>query len=160
MNRVIVATFHSLEPARRLQQRLRQAGCETVIHDESKLQRFWFLCEPLAAIHLGVEENEYPRTREVLRALDASEHVMDEAVCCPECGSSRVEYPQITRKFLMPVFEAVLMALGIRSREFYCDDCHGTWTKETRVEPELDVLGFPQKSKFWHPEQSQRESKH
>ena len=49
---------------------------------------------------------------------------------CPQCGSSNIEYPQMTRKFLTPALVAVLCALKIIPKEFYCQDCHYTWSNE------------------------------
>jgi hypothetical protein len=131
---VTVATFNTLEPARQLQERLRQARCDAVIHDESRLERFWFMSSPLAAVHVEVTSRDYLPACKLIAEWDSREGVLGEAVRCPECGSSRVEFPQIPRKFLMPVAEAVLMALRILPRRFYCLDCHCTWpkTRETR----------------------------
>jgi hypothetical protein len=63
-----------------------------------------------------------------------------------------VEFPQISRKFASPVIEAFLMVAHIMPREFYCLDCHNTWPKEITPETERDVLGWPSKSRLWHPE--------
>ena len=49
MNSITIATFNSLEPAEALKHRLEQAGIHAVVHDESKLQRYWFMSAPLAA---------------------------------------------------------------------------------------------------------------
>ncbi len=134
MKTISVATFNTVSPAQRLQRRLQQAGFPTVIEDESKLERFWFMSEPLAAIHVEVEQSKYLAARKLLAELE-SEGLMRDAVRCPDCGSSRVEFPQITRKFFLPVLEAVVMALHIIPRKFYCRDCHYTWLKSRPPEP-------------------------
>src|SRR5436309_2816508 len=110
MNTVPVSTFNRLEPAQQLQRRFQQAGIRALLHDESKLERFWFMSEPLAVIHLEVEKSDYLTARQLLQQWDQAEAVLREAVRCPECASSRVEFPQITRKFAMPVVQALLMA--------------------------------------------------
>jgi len=54
-----VATFNALSPALVLCQQLQEAGINAVIHDESVLERFWFMSEPLAAIHVEVRQPDY-----------------------------------------------------------------------------------------------------
>jgi len=49
---------------------------------------------------------------------------------CPQCGSSNIEYPQMTRKFMTPALVIVLCALKIIPKEFYCQDCHFTWSNQ------------------------------
>jgi hypothetical protein len=36
----------------------------------------------------------------------------------------------MTRKFLTPALVAVLCAIKIIPKEFYCHDCHFTWTNQ------------------------------
>jgi ribosomal protein S27AE len=148
---VVLASFNEVDPARRLQERLQQARLKSLIHNESKLERFWFMSEPLASVHVEVNQPDYLTAHRLVEEWDRTEGILREAVKCPECGSSRVEFPQVTRKFVMPAMEAVLMALHILPRKFYCSDCHFTWPKEKQLQTERDVLGWPAKSKLWHP---------
>ena len=138
-----VATFNELEPAQALREQFIRAGIQASIHDESKLERFWFMSEPLAAIHVEVSQPDFLKARRLMQDWEHTSQALKVAVRCPECGSSRVEFPQITRKFLMPVVETVFMAMHLIPREYYCEDCHYTWPKEKPVEPERDILGFP-----------------
>jgi hypothetical protein len=52
---------------------------------------------------------------------------LHDAVRCPDCGSSRIEYPQFTRKFLTPNVIGLLSAMHLFEKEYYCEDCHFTW---------------------------------
>lgn len=63
MKTVPVATFNELEPARQLQAKLQQAGIAAIIHDGSKLERYWFMSAPLAAIHLEIPQPRYLEAR-------------------------------------------------------------------------------------------------
>lgn len=160
MKTVPLATFNARAPAHDLQQRLRAAGFQAVIEDESKLERFWFMSEPLAAIHVRVNKADYLAAQRWLDQLNTADATLTQAVRCPECGSRRVEFPQITRKFFMPIAEAVLMALHLLPRKFYCPDCYCTWPKQppAEPEPERDELGWPRQSGLWHPEKARRGS--
>ena len=151
MKTVSVATFNELPPAQELCRQFEQAGVQPLIHDESKLERFWFMSEPLAAIHVEVQQPDYLKARRLMAEWENNSEVMKAAVRCPDCGSSRIEFPQITRKFYMPVVEVLFMAIRLMPREFYCQDCQYTWPKVKPVEPELDILNWPVNSHMGDP---------
>jgi len=160
MKTVPIATFHEHAPAEELRKQFSQTGVNAVLHDESKLERFWFMSEPLAAIHVEVPQPDYLKARELMSEWEKSNDLLHTSVRCPECHSSCVEFPQITRKFLTPALcQMVLTVLHVMPRQYYCLDCHFTWPKVPRIEPELDVLGFPLNSKFWHPEHFPKQEK-
>lgn len=144
MEPVTVLTFNEPEQAEPIKQRLDQAGIHATIYDERKLQRFAFVCDPLAGIRLRVDRKDYERAQELVREWGKTDELRD-AIHCPECGSSRVEYPQFTRKFILPNLAAVLCAVGLVEREFYCQDCQYTWPTKVKVPPNLDLLGWPRK---------------
>ncbi|HMP83978.1 MAG TPA: hypothetical protein PKA41_14865 [Verrucomicrobiota bacterium] len=143
MKALVVATFNELEPARGLCRSLQQAGIQATINDESKLERFWFMSEPLAAIHVEVGRADFLKARSLIQAWGKGDGPMKDAVRCPECNSSRVEFPEITRKFLMPAVQTLFMALHLMPREYYCQDCQFTWPKVKPVDPTRDILNFP-----------------
>src|SRR5439155_8413975 len=149
MKTVLLATFNELGPAQQLQARLQQAGIPAVIHDESKVQRFWFMSEPLAAIHVEVPQPHFVKAVRLIAEWHQAEGLLNDAVRCPACHSCRVEFPQLTRKFVTPSFGTLLMAIGLLQREFYCVDCHYTWPTAIRLDPPRDALGWPRQSKLW-----------
>jgi len=142
MDPVTVLTFNEPEQAQPARQKLAQAGVSAEIYDERKLQKVWLVREPLAGIRLRVDRKDYERAQELLRGW-ADTGALRDAIHCIECGSSRVEYPQFTRKFVLPGFGALLCLVGLMEREFYCEDCHYTWPTKVKVPPDLDLLGWP-----------------
>ena len=149
MKTLPVATYDDYAPAEQLHTQFTQAGLNSVLNDESKLERFWFMSEPLAAIHVEVTQPDYLRARQLMSEWEKSSDLMRAAVRCPECQSSRIEFPQITRKFFTPALcHILMMTLHVVPRKYYCLDCHFTWPKVPKVEPQLDILGFPLNSKF------------
>jgi hypothetical protein len=151
MNTHLVATFNDLEPAAHLRGRLQQAGIPAIIHDESKLERFGFMCQPRAAVHIEVSQPHYLEARRLIKEWDSSDGVLRNAVRCPECSSSRVEFPQLTRKFVTPAVLRVFMALHIIPEEFYCLDCQYTWPTVMPIEPPRDILNWPVDSHMGDP---------
>ncbi len=152
MKSITVATFNDPEPAEVLRLRLESAGHHASHNDESGMQRFWFLTEPMAAHKVAVAEEELIATRELIEKWNRADGVLRTAVCCPQCHGSRVEYPQFTRKFLMPAFAELLVTLRVFPKMFYCQDCQFTWPKEEEPKPDLDLLNWSNKSRWWHPE--------
>jgi len=160
MKTLPIATFNERAPAEALQAKLLAGGVPADIHDESKLERFWFMSEQLAAVHVRAPQTYYLCALGLLREWEKATDVMSLAVRCPDCHSSRVEFPQASRKSLLPTAgQTVLMLLHVLPREYYCQDCHCTWAKQASTQPELDLLNWPVKSKFWHPERFQRQQK-
>ena len=129
MNMVTVATFNEPSKAEPLKQKLEKTGIHAEICDESKYEWFWFVTRPLAGIRLKVHKKDFEKARQWIREWDRAEGVLRDAVRCPQCGDSRIEYPQLTRKFITPSIASVLFALRIFQKEFYCQDCHFTWSK-------------------------------
>jgi hypothetical protein len=92
----VVATFNDAEKSQRVKDRLGKEGIHAATFDESKLQRFWFLCRPLANHRVCVKEEDANKARQFLKTTG---DILQGQICCPQCGSPRVEYPQFTRKF-------------------------------------------------------------
>ena len=151
MKTIPVATFNDLPAAQALRDVFQKAGVKASIRNESKLERLWFISEPLAAIHVDVDRVDFLQARQLLQQWEKADANAVGVVHCPECGSSRVEFPQITRKFLMPMVQALFMSMHLIPREYYCEDCHFTWPKEKPVEPERDILNFPINSEIGVP---------
>jgi hypothetical protein len=146
MNAAILATFDRLEPAETLKSRLEQSGIHAVVHDESRLQRFGFMTKPAATKKVEVPCDDLSKAKTLLDAWDRSDGVLKHAIRCPQCNSPRVEYPQFTRKFIVPIVVELFVSMGLFEKDFYCQDCHFTWPKETRIEPERDILDWPVKN--------------
>ncbi len=132
MNMVTVATFNEPSKAEPVKQKLEKAGIHAEICDESKYEWFWFVTRPIAGIRLKVHKKDFETARRLLREWDAGEGILREAVRCPQCGSSRIEYPQLTRKFLLPNLVGLASLLHIIDKEFFCQECEFMWPKDIK----------------------------
>jgi transposase-like protein len=138
---VTIATFNETAKAKRLKERFQQAGLKADIHNEGQLQAVAFMSKPRANVKVQVEDDDFDRARELMTEWEASDpDIASAMVRCPQCGSPRIQYPQLTRKAITPAMASVLFALRIFPKEFYCEDCHFTWTNE-----EERTLG-----RLWH----------
>lgn len=144
-----MATFNDRDHAQPVVNRLQQAGFHAQLHDETNWQKHR-LAEKLASVKVQVEESEYETAKQRLKEWDATEHWLDQAVCCPECGSPDVDFPQVTRKFILPSLHALFYRLGLEEKQFYCNTCHHTWPLRVKVEPERDPLNWPIKNSRLH----------
>lgn len=149
MRTVTLATFNDRDHALPVVNRLQQEGFHPEIQDESAWQRHR-LSEKLASVKVCVDEKEFETAKGKLREWDSTEHYLDQAVCCPECSSADVVFPQVTRKFIMPTLHMVLFKLGLAEKEFYCNTCQHTWPLRAKVEPERDALNWPIKKSPLH----------
>jgi predicted Zn-ribbon and HTH transcriptional regulator len=127
MKTTTLATFNDRAHAEPLKERLEAANIPVEIHDDSAQERLWFVGKPRAGVHLNVRAADYEKALGLIHAWDAANDALHDAVRCPECGSSRIEYPQFTRKFITPNVIGVLSAVGLVQKQYYCQDCQCIW---------------------------------
>ena len=147
MEPVTILTFDEAEHARAAAQQLEQAGLHPIIDDETKRQKRWLVSESHAGYHVQVDKSEHPRAGQILdQWAEIHAAVLREALHCPECGSSDLEYPQYNRQFkLEPAVLAMLAKVGLIEKRFYCRHCHYMWALCEKVDAERDILGWPRK---------------
>lgn len=134
MNTITIATFNTEASANKVRDRLNDQGIHATVDNQRTLQRVWFLAKPYSAYHLEVPDAELVRADAAIGALQEDEHALSEAIRCPKCASLKLEYPQMTRKFVLPTLIAHgLVFLGFMQHKFYCTDCHHTWAKPTKA---------------------------
>jgi predicted Zn-ribbon and HTH transcriptional regulator len=137
---VTIATFNEPEKAKHLKQRLQEAGLKADIHNEAHLQAVAFMSKPQANWKVIVDEEDFAAAQNLMVEWEATDPDVGSAIRCPQCGSSRIEYPQLTRKAITPAIASILFALKIFPKEFYCQDCHFTWSNEDQ----------PARYRFWN----------
>lgn len=147
MKKAVVATFNDMDHARPVLKRLSEGGLHAKVRDEARWQSA-HLSDRLASVKIEVPEPEFNTARERLRDCPPCE--MEQAVCCPECGSPDVDYPQVTRKFILPSLHTLFLKLGFVEKLFYCHTCHATWPVRDKLEPERDALNWPIKDSPRH----------
>ena len=145
---ITLATFNEAAPAEILKDRLHDAGFHSEVMDESGAQALFFMSRhPRAHMRVRVRKEEFDNARETIRKW-APEGLLAKAVVCPQCGSSRIEYPQFSRHTAGSVFFALLAAAHIIPREYFCEDCQLTWPDKPEVPVDRDALNWPKESKI------------
>jgi hypothetical protein len=150
MNQLItVATFNEREPADAVADRLRDAGLSADVYDESSEQKWkLFNLKPRAHLRVRVKTSEEHGALEVIKKAEA-DGLLVHAVRCPECGSSRIEFPQFSRRTIMGALPAALAATGVIEQDFFCVACHFTWPAEPApIAEETDMLNWPKGKTF------------
>jgi len=138
-----VASFNEFAPAEMLKDRLIAAGLNADILDDSGAQAALFSGkEPRAHMKVRVRKHEAEKALELLAEWE-KEGLLREAVHCPQCGSSRVEFPQFSRDTSASMFFGALAAVKLIPREFYCENCQFTWPDKVEAEIERDALNWP-----------------
>jgi predicted Zn-ribbon and HTH transcriptional regulator len=127
---VTIATFNEPAKAKHLKQRLAESGVDADIHNEARMQHV-MLSDAQANAKVMVHEKDFRKAQELLTEWESSDPEIQMAVRCPQCQSPRVQYPQLARSFpFVPGLASILFALGVFEKQFYCEDCHNTWTRE------------------------------
>ena len=131
---VTIATFDEPAKARHLRDRFQESGVRADVLTEGQLQQVTSRAKRQANIRVLVEESDFEKAQNLLVEWEASDPEVGSAIRCPQCGSPRIDYPQLARKFpFVPGLVAVLLVLKIVPKEFYCQDCHFTWGNEEAV---------------------------
>lgn len=129
-----VATFENPGDGQLLEIDLKNKGFETRTYNDKLLQLFLFLCPPHHTVRVQVRGNDFKNAAYFLDHEPATSALLQKAIRCPCCGSLRVQYPQMTRKFLLPT---LLLHLGIIFRfiehEAYCESCHWLWSLQKKT---------------------------
>jgi hypothetical protein len=123
---VDVAVYETSESGKILATYLKERKFEARVYDDKLLRYFLFLRPPRVTYRVQIRESEYKIVTNILEK--EMPEILEDALHCPSCGSLRINYPQMTRKFLMPT---ILLHLGIIFRivehEAFCDHCHCIW---------------------------------
>ena len=140
---ITVADFQRPGPRRSLQDRFIDAGLPPIFWTNPARRRYCPTTHPKAHMRVRVPKAENERAKKLMAEWDARDGVMREAVRCPQCGSSRIEYPQFSRRTGMAFFFGVLAAIHFIPRLYFCEDCKFEWPDKEPVKPDLDVLNWP-----------------
>jgi hypothetical protein len=130
---VTIATFNEAAKAKHLKERLQQAGLKADVHTEGQMQAAAFGGKPPANSKVMVEENDFEAAHSLMVEWEPTDPEIGAAIRCPNCGSPRIEYPQMTRRFFTPWLANLMFTLKIFEKEFYCRDCQYTWTSGTKA---------------------------
>lgn len=146
---ITVATFNDQAPAEALKDRFLDAGLHSDLLDESGTQALWGLTtEPKAHMRVRVRKEEYEQAKKLAAEWNEKDGALRDAVKCPQCGSSRIEYPQFSRQAGYSIAVSALAAAKVVPREYYCEDCQFTWPDKPEAEVDRDVLGWPKDGKM------------
>lgn len=121
-----VAVFEDANAGRAVEIFLTGKGIPARTYDDKLFRCFLFLHPPRLTVRVQVRQNHVKAAADYLGA--GAPDALQKAIHCPFCGSRRVSYPQMTRKFILPT---IILHLGIIFRvidhECYCEHCHYLW---------------------------------
>lgn len=122
-----VAMFEEFDASRGMAAFLKEKGFEARTYDDKFFRYFLFLRPPRVTYRVQVRRDHFAAVLKLLN--ETAPPAADEALHCPDCGSLRVNYPQMTRQFILPT---ILLHLGIIFRviehQCYCENCQEMWT--------------------------------
>jgi hypothetical protein len=134
-----LAVYESLTDGQSLTQQLADQGFEARAYDDKAFRYFLFLRPPQITYRVQVHRDDATAAAGFLATKNPA--VLGRAIHCPDCGSLHINYPQMTRRFILPT---VLLHLGIIFRviqhEAYCEHCHFTWALAPLEKPAVPQL--------------------
>jgi len=142
-------TFDDHEQAKEAAAILVNNGFAAQAHDESSVQKYFLMSEPVGAAKVDVESAQLKDAREfVAKRAAAGDQILSHAWRCPDCGGFEVQYPQFSRKSVIPAISMDLLAAGkVVEKKCYCQECKATWApgeskpSHERVESETHHWG-------------------
>ena len=122
-----VAVFEDLNAGKAVEAFLTGKGLQARTYDDRLFRYFLFLRPPRTTFRVQVRQGGFEAACGFLNA--GAPDALQKAIHCPSCGSRSVDYPQMTRKFVLPT---ILLHLGILFRvighQCYCEHCHFMWS--------------------------------
>jgi hypothetical protein len=136
---VNVAVFENQIDAQKLEKFLQLRCIEARTQNDRWVQIICFLCPPHATWRTQVRLADLLSVEHMLDIDPEGALVTERALHCPACASLRVQYPQMTRRFLSP---AIFLDLGVLFRvidhEACCEQCQNTW-RLPKTQPGLQL---------------------
>lgn len=122
---VAIASLGDLPSAEELLSSLQAGGIKAEIIDEGATEKIPAFVPRKINYRVRVAREQVEAGREVLKRVAPK---LGSLFVCPQCNGSRIEFPQLTRRFLGPyLIFGLLSRIGLMQPQFYCQDCHLTW---------------------------------
>jgi hypothetical protein len=125
---VSVAVYEHEGEARKLERFLQGRKFEARTYDDKVMRALLFLRPPQKTHRVQVRMNDFKVVAHLVTQDAEAGELLEDSLHCPDCGSLHVQYPQMTRRFVLPT---VLLHAGILLRiidhEAYCEHCHFVW---------------------------------
>jgi hypothetical protein len=140
-----VAVFDNFDTGKSLETFFAGHGLEARTYDDKLFRYFLFLRPPKVTYHVQVKKERFEDANRLMAAVASA--ILTKAIHCPSCNSLRINYPQMTRRFVLPT---ILLHLGIIFRviehQCYCEHCHHMWTllgEASALHKARDAKPFP-----------------
>lgn len=125
---VNLAVFEQEGEAQELEKYLQEKKFEARTFDDKFMRMLLFLRPPQRVFGVQVREGDYKTVSYLVKQEPDAEKYLKDSLHCPSCGALCIQYPQMTRRFVLPT---VLLHAGILLRiidhEAYCQSCHFIW---------------------------------
>jgi len=109
---VTIATFNDADKAKRLKERLQQAGLQADMINEGHIQQVAFMSKPQANIKVKVDDNEFEKALGLMIQWESTDpEIASAMIRCPQCNLEP-RRPGGTLSSLAPFFSRQRKCLG------------------------------------------------
>lgn len=131
----IIASYDDPQSAQNLVDELVRRGFHAGVFDETAEQALkFYTAHSHAQYRVTVPDEESIQALvefEQMEPYESPEHCpVKNAIRCPDCHSTRVEFPQFSRNTIVGSLPSIAVAVGLVDANFYCQKCHFTWKPE------------------------------
>jgi hypothetical protein len=141
---VPIASYDQLSPAQELVRILAERGFSAALLNETADQALrFFTAHAHAQFRVTVPPEEVERAiaefalLPPLPAERSHECPVTQAIRCPDCRGTQVEYPQFSRNTIVGALPALAASVGIIDAQYFCQKCHFTWAPPVTTAPPL-----------------------
>jgi hypothetical protein len=143
-----IASYDQLPPAQALVHALAELGFEAALLNETADQALrFFNAHAHAQFRVTVPPDQMERALAAFASMPrlpaerAHECPVTQAIRCPDCGATRIEFPQFSRNTIVGALPALATTVGLIDAQYFCQSCHFTWAPpKTEPVPISDAL--------------------
>ena len=109
-----------------MRMRLEAGGFEAFVQDENMVQVDLLCANALGGVRVQVADEDLQSVHELL-ASDPGFPADSEAIRCPNCGATTVEYERFSKRFAYLSLFLLHIPLLLFRKRYRCDSCLHTW---------------------------------
>jgi hypothetical protein len=145
---ISIASYDQLPPAEALVHALSERGLNPGLDNETADQTLrFFTGKKHAQFRVMVPPDQVEKALEEFAKIPplpperAYECPVTQVIRCPDCGSTRVQFPQFSRNTIVGALPAIAASIGLVEQDFFCQVCNYTWLpKKEEPVPAADAL--------------------
>lgn len=126
---ITVASFDNTEQAELLRIRLEEGGIQACVTDAAIVSLNWMYSNAVGGVKVQIADRDAEKAKRLLEDIRRNTPPPEplSTFTCPHCGSTKVEYRRISKRFFMLSLLLLGVPLALYHPRHHCLDCCKTW---------------------------------